>query len=99
MKGLVRLLVAGAFCVVAAVGAIVWITGGMDWSRLVRPSVPPAPPGTSSETEDPNVTWYPDPNAPGTDARVCVDRRLAGCCYGRQRIRVQGNDPGPQLAG
>jgi FG-GAP-like repeat/ASPIC and UnbV len=74
MRGAFRLLLAGIFCMAVAVGVVIWATGATDWVRRV--GSPPRELSTSgAPTADPNVTWYPDPNAPGSEAQVCVDRR------------------------
>jgi hypothetical protein len=69
-----RLFLAAIFCVAVAVGVVIWATGATDWLRKAGGPARGAPsPGAS--TSDPNVTWYPDPNALGSAAQVCVDRR------------------------
>jgi hypothetical protein len=90
MRILVRLLVAGGLCAATAVGLVIWLTGGIDWIRARAPSGRSESSRAPSETSNPDVTWYPDPNAPGTDARVCVDRRSLDVAMGLNAYKYKG---------
>ncbi len=75
MRRAFRVLFAGLLCVGIAIGAVSWVTGGTDWLRIAALSQGGALPASNSQMESPLVSWYPDPNAPGTASQICIDRR------------------------
>ena len=96
MRGLIQFLLAASLCVAVAIGAVVWITGGPDWLRKAVSRTPGASQTVNSQLDSPYVTWYPDPNAPGTSAQVCVNRRAIDRFIGVYAFSYKGTirDPG-----
>jgi hypothetical protein len=74
MKFAARIVLVGFFCLSLALAATTWIVGpGLWWPD--RPSGGSTTPGAIPESESSRQT-YPDPNSPGTGARVFVDASL-----------------------
>jgi hypothetical protein len=79
MRFLPRVVAAGAFCCLSAGGFLYWATqpeGARPSSRLAAAHASvrsEGRPNGKSTFPDASVTWFPDPAAPGTNARVFID--------------------------
>jgi hypothetical protein len=79
---LLRVVVVGACCALAAFGVVMWVTRA-DQTRSVHPpgteSQTDIAPSSGSASEEPPATdreTFPDPNAPGTKSTVFVDTSI-----------------------
>ena len=75
MRSVFRVVLVGACCVAVALGVITWITG-LDWRGAVLPGVSSVSSNSdvSTQVAETGLETFPDSNAPGTSARVFVDR-------------------------
>ena len=89
MKFFLRLVLVGIGCVALAVAVVSWIAGPSLWARFA-PWVPANQTTEEEKAPDPNREYYPDPNAPGTSAKVFVDRREIDSDVGAAMLYYRG---------
>ncbi len=65
-------VLAGTLCVVVAVGVVASLVG-LDWRGKAAPNLPRTDPVPVAEVTS-HAETFPDPNAPGTAARIFVER-------------------------
>ena len=99
MRSVFRVVLVGACCVAVALGVIAWITG-LDWRGAVLPGISSVPGNTADSTQvaDTGLETFPDSNAPGTSARVYVDRSFFDGDIFDTALPFTGRDPRPELA-
>jgi tetratricopeptide (TPR) repeat protein len=77
MRLALRIILAGIGCVAIAAGVVAWLTGAERWGRarpIARGPAKASTPARPAAAEDAGRETFPDPNAPGTSARVFVER-------------------------